>query len=109
MILQEISEALQKGNRKMVAALVEQALSEGIAAKDILEQGLLDGMNIIGIKFKNSEVYVPEVLIAARAMNAGTSILKEDTTMLRPPESKLRLMWKEVLLIPVQSAMTATP
>ncbi|MBQ2676247.1 MAG: corrinoid protein [Clostridia bacterium] len=76
MILQEISEALQKGNRKMVAALVEQALSEGIAAKDILEQGLLDGMNIIGIKFKNSEVYVPEVLIAARAMNAGTEILK---------------------------------
>ncbi|OJU08676.1 MAG: 5-methyltetrahydrofolate--homocysteine methyltransferase [Clostridiales bacterium 43-6] len=76
MIFNEISEALQKGNRKLVITLVEQAISEGITAKDILEQGLLDGMNIIGVKFKNNEVYVPEVLIAARAMNAGTELLK---------------------------------
>lgn len=75
-ILNEISENLQRGKAKVVTTLVEQAISEGIPAKDILEQGLLSGMNIIGAKFKNNEVYVPEVLIAARAMNAGTSLLK---------------------------------
>ena len=48
----------------------------GISAKDILEEGLLSGMSIIGEKFKNNEVYVPEVLIAARAMNAGVALLK---------------------------------
>lgn len=75
-ILNDISENLQKGKAKIVKELVNQALEEGIAPKDILEQGLLDGMSVIGEKFKNNEVYVPEVLIAARAMNAGTTILK---------------------------------
>ena len=75
-ILQEISTLLQKGKAKDVEALVEKALGDGINAKDILEQGLLDGMGIIGGKFKNNEVFVPEVLMAARAMNAGTTILK---------------------------------
>ena len=76
MILKEISEALQKGNRKLVAELVEKAVADGVGAKEILEEGLLDGMNIIGVKFKNNEIYVPEVLIAARAMSAGTEIIK---------------------------------
>lgn len=53
-----------------------QAIHEGISAQEILEQGLLRGMNIIGEKFKNNEVYVPEVLVAARAMNQGTALLK---------------------------------
>ncbi|MDR0294140.1 MAG: corrinoid protein [Oscillospiraceae bacterium] len=75
-ILNEISAALQSGSAKTVKALVEQALSEGIPAKDILEQGLLAGMDIVAVKFKNNEVYVPEVLIAARAMNTGTALLK---------------------------------
>lgn len=75
-ILTEISENLQKGKAKIVKELVENAIAEGISAKDILEQGLLDGMGIIGEKFKNNEVYVPEVLIAARAMNAGAVLLK---------------------------------
>ncbi|MCL2159155.1 MAG: B12-binding domain-containing protein, partial [Oscillospiraceae bacterium] len=75
-ILNDISEALQKGKAKDVRALVEQAISEGIGAKAILEEGLLPGMSIIGDKFKNNEVYVPEVLISARAMKAGTDILK---------------------------------
>ena len=48
----------------------------GIPAKDVLEQGLLSGMSVVGEKFKNNEVFVPEVLIAARAMNAGVAILK---------------------------------
>lgn len=75
-LLNEISENLQKGKAKVVAELVQQAIDEGISAKSILDDGLLSGMNIIGIKFKNNEVYVPEVLIAARAMNFGVNILK---------------------------------
>jgi len=75
-ILNQIMEELQKGKVKIVKELVEQALSQGVPAKDILEQGLLSGMDIVAVKFKNNEVYVPEVLIAARAMNAGTAILK---------------------------------
>lgn len=75
-LLQEISENLQKGKAKIVKELVQQAIDANITAKEILEGGLLDGMGIIGEKFKKNEVYVPEVLIAARAMNAGVEILK---------------------------------
>ena len=74
-ILEEISENLQKGKAKIVKELVQQAIDEGVNLQDILNQGLLAGMNIIGEKFKNNEVYVPEVLVAARAMNMGTSVL----------------------------------
>ena len=75
-ILQEISEKLQKGKTKDIKALVPKALEEGVPAAEILNEGLLAGMNIVGIKFKNNEVFVPEVLIAARAMKAGAEILK---------------------------------
>lgn len=75
-VIQEISEALQKGKSKNVKALVQQALDEGMDAKEILENGLLDGMMIVGGKFKRNEVFVPEVLVAARAMNAGMTILE---------------------------------
>jgi 5-methyltetrahydrofolate--homocysteine methyltransferase len=74
--LKEISDALQAGKAKAVKQLVEEALADGISAKEILELGLMDGMDIVAVKFKNNEVYVPEVLIAARAMNAGTALLK---------------------------------
>ena len=74
--LLEISEQLQKGKSKIVKELVERAIAEGIPAAQILNEGLLDGMNIIGGKFKNNEVYVPEVLVAARAMNTGMQVLK---------------------------------
>ena len=75
-ILNEISLALQKGKSKIVKELVEKALAEGVGAADILDNALLDGMNVIGEKFKNNEVYVPEVLVAARAMKAGVEIIK---------------------------------
>ncbi|MCI8879126.1 MAG: cobalamin-binding protein [Clostridiaceae bacterium] len=75
-ILSEISSWLQQGRAPKVKACVQQALDEGIPAADILEQGLLDGMGIIGQKFKNNEVFVPEVLIAARAMSKGVEILR---------------------------------
>lgn len=74
--MQALSEFLQRGKAKEVKELVQQAVSEGLSAEDILDQGLLVGMNKIGVKFKNNEVFVPEVLIAARAMNAGMEILK---------------------------------
>lgn len=75
-VLEEISQNLQRGKAKIVKELVQQAIDEGIPAKEILEKGLLSGMDIIGEKFKNNEVFVPEVLVAARAMNMGASLLK---------------------------------
>lgn len=77
-IIDEISEFLQKGRAKNVKALVQQALDEGMDPKVILNDGLLSGMMIIGEKFKNNEVFVPEVLVAARAMNAGITILEPE-------------------------------
>lgn len=75
-MLNEISLKLQAGKAKDVKVLVQQAIDAGIAPKDILEQGLLHGMDVIGEKFKNNEVFVPEVLVAARAMNFGMAVLK---------------------------------
>ena len=72
----EISNLLQRGKAKDIVGAVEKALTEGAAPADILEKGLISGMNIIGEKFKNGEVFVPEVLIAARAMNHASSTLK---------------------------------
>ncbi len=75
-ILEDICTLLQQGRAPKVKELVSQAISDGISPKAILEEGLLSGMSIVGEKFKNNEVFVPEVLIAARAMNAGIEILK---------------------------------
>lgn len=76
MDLNELSLSVQKGNAKKTKELVLQALTENLNPANILNDGLLAGMGIIGVKFKNNEVYVPEVLIAARAMNAGMQILE---------------------------------
>ena len=67
---------MQLGRAAAVKELVAKALEEGISAKNVLEDALLPGMDIIGEKFKNNQIYVPEVLIAARAMNAGAQMLK---------------------------------
>lgn len=75
-ILTDISENLQRGKAKIVKELVQQAIDEGIPANQILEEGLLGGMNVVGEKFKANEIFVPEVLVAARAMNMGTTLLK---------------------------------
>lgn len=74
--LSEISRQLQMGKAKVVKELVQLALDEGVPPMQILEEGLLSGMSVIGEKFKNNEVFVPEVLIAARAMNTGSQLLK---------------------------------
>jgi len=75
-IVKNISELLQAGKARDVKALVQQAIDEGIPASVILDEGLLDGMGKLGVKFKNNEVFVPEVLVAARALNFGTEVLK---------------------------------
>ena len=74
-ILIEISENLQKGKAKIVKELVQQAIDAGMDPQEILG-GLLFGMDVIGEKFKNGEIYIPEVLVAARAMNQGATLLK---------------------------------
>ncbi len=74
-LLDDINAAIQTGKKKKVVPLVQQAIDEGVDAQDILG-ALLDGFGVIGEKFRNDEVFVPEVLVAARAMNAGTALLK---------------------------------
>jgi 5-methyltetrahydrofolate--homocysteine methyltransferase len=76
MIVEQIQEALIKGRAPVVAELVKQALGEGVAASVILDEALCCGMGIIGERFKKNEVFVPQVLLAARAMKQGTEILK---------------------------------
>ena len=76
MLFDEISAALQAGNAKGTKALVQQALDEGFPVQDILSKGLLAGMDIISQKFKNNEVFIPEVLVSARAMNQSVELLK---------------------------------
>lgn len=73
---EEMSALLQRGKAKDLAALVTEELAAGTSPKDILTQGLIVGMGIVGEKFKNNEIFVPEVLIAARAMNAALAVLK---------------------------------
>ena len=73
---EEISALLQRGKAKDLAALVTEELAAGVNPKEILNEGLIKGMGIVGTKFKNNEIFVPEVLIAARAMNAALAVLK---------------------------------
>lgn len=79
-ITDQISEMLQKGKAKDVKALVAQALEENVSPKEILNDGMISAMMTVGQKFKENLVYVPEVLIAARAMNAGLTILRPALT-----------------------------
>jgi 5-methyltetrahydrofolate--homocysteine methyltransferase len=69
-------EALSAGKMDEVKNLTQEALNRGEKAEDILSQGLIKAMDQIGVKFKNNEIYIPEVLIAARAMHAGLGVLK---------------------------------
>jgi len=76
--LQALADALIKGDRNTVTEMTKAAVGDGTPPKDILEQGLIAGMNVIGKRFKANEVYVPEVLIAARAMHAGLEVLQPE-------------------------------
>ncbi|MEI6503212.1 MAG: corrinoid protein [Armatimonadota bacterium] len=74
--LQGIAEAVIRGDRDSVGSMTQAAVDEGVSAEQIINEGLIAGMGVVGTKFKANEFYVPEVLIAARAMHAGMNIIK---------------------------------
>jgi 5-methyltetrahydrofolate--homocysteine methyltransferase len=74
--LQALADAVINGNRDATAKLTQEAVDGGTPVGDILNQGLIAGMNVVGDRFKKNEFYVPEVLIAARAMHSGMDIIK---------------------------------
>ncbi|MFI5253745.1 MAG: corrinoid protein [Bacteroidota bacterium] len=75
-VLQALSDSLQKGDVKNVAALTGQAIQQGLEPKTILDRGLIAGMTIVGEQFKSHEIFLPDVLLAAKAMYAGMDLLK---------------------------------
>jgi 5-methyltetrahydrofolate--homocysteine methyltransferase len=75
-ILTQISDHLCQGDDQQVLQLVNKAIQERISAKEILEKGLLAGMNIISERFKNHEIFLPDVLLASKAMHAGLEKIK---------------------------------
>jgi 5-methyltetrahydrofolate--homocysteine methyltransferase len=75
-VLREISERLQQGDHEAVAALTRKATEEKIPPKEILDKGLIGGMNIVGEKYKKHEIFLPQVLLAAKAMYAGMDLLR---------------------------------
>ncbi|NLT41858.1 MAG: cobalamin-binding protein, partial [Anaerolineae bacterium] len=74
-VLEELSQALINGNAPKTKELAQKAIDEGMAPSKVLSEGLIVGMNEVGRRFKNNEFYVPEVLIAARAMHSGMDVL----------------------------------
>ncbi len=75
-IFEEIAEEVQKGNSESVEVLTKKALSEDISAEEILNNGLVAGMNVVSKRFKNNEIFIPEVLISAKSMYSGLGIIK---------------------------------
>jgi 5-methyltetrahydrofolate--homocysteine methyltransferase len=91
-MFKEMQEALMAGRKAEVESLVDQALAAGTPAGSILNEGLIPGMERLGVQFKNNEVFIPEVLVAARAMNAGM-------TKLEPHLAKAGIMPRGVVVI----------
>ena len=75
-MLDKLQEALMAGKKAEVETLVDQAIAAGFPTRQILNEGLIAGMEKLGILFKNNEVFIPEVLVAARAMNAALARLE---------------------------------
>lgn len=74
--LEEMAESLIEGQDDKVAELTKMALAEGIGATEILNKGLVTGMNVVGARFKEADIFIPEVMLAAKAMTAGMEILQ---------------------------------
>ena len=74
--IEELNHAVEIGKAKLVPGLVQECLDEGIAPIDILNKGMIDAMSVVGDKFKRNEIFVPEMLIAAKAMKKGVEVLK---------------------------------
>ncbi len=75
-MIQQLFEAVKKGKARDAKELTQKLIDEGVSPKTILDEGLLSAMTEIGVRFKNNEIFVPEVLVAARALNMSTAILK---------------------------------
>jgi 5-methyltetrahydrofolate--homocysteine methyltransferase len=75
-IFERLSTAILEGNEERIPKLVQKGLDEGLAPKDILDNGLIVGMNEVGARFKRGDMFVPEVLMSAKAMQAGLQILR---------------------------------
>ena len=75
-ILKDIAKSLMAGDDKKITGEVAQAIEEGIPTTVILDDGLIAGMNVVGVRFRNHDMFLPEVLMSARAMTAGVAILK---------------------------------
>ena len=91
--LQDVENAVVSGKSKLVAGLVQEALDEGCSAPDILN-GMINAMGIVGERFKKNEIFVPEMLVAARAMKKGVDVLK-------PPEALVFVEKQLLELLPV--------
>ena len=76
MISEELNESILQGDERRVKQIVEGAVKNKVPVKEILNEGLISAMNIVGTRFKNCELYVPEVLKAARAMKAGIEVIR---------------------------------
>lgn len=76
--LKELSEALFRGDISKVKEITQRALQEKVEPKEILEKGLIKGMEVVGIKFKNNEIFLPEVLLASQAMYGGMELLQPE-------------------------------
>jgi 5-methyltetrahydrofolate--homocysteine methyltransferase len=72
----EVAELVEKGKAKLVGPAVQAALDEGCDPMQILNEGMIDTMSVVGEKFKNGEIFVPEMLVAAKAMKKGVEVLK---------------------------------
>lgn len=75
-IFEEIATGVENGDSASVQDLTKKALSQNISAEEILNKALVSGMNVVSKQFKNNEIFIPEVLVAAKAMKAGTEIIK---------------------------------
>jgi 5-methyltetrahydrofolate--homocysteine methyltransferase len=75
-VLSEIASSLRNGDDQRVAQLTQQAIDDGLSAEEILNNGLMSGMQVVGVLFRDHEIFLPEVLLAARAMTAGVDLLK---------------------------------
>ena len=75
-IFEDIADKVQIGDSASVEMLIKKALSQDISAGEILNNGLVEGMNVVSEKFKNNEIFIPEVLVSAKSMNIGLEILK---------------------------------
>lgn len=75
-VFENLTESILQGNESKVREIVEQSMKRNVSVKDILNNGLIESMNMIGVKFKKGELFIPEVLRAAKAMKAGIEVIR---------------------------------